>query len=131
VPDQAVATEQARRALPEAVSLKDAVFNVACAATLMLGLCSSDWELISAGLRDRLHQSFRAPLYPRSMQLLERASELGALGATISGAGPSVMFWSHFEQTGMLVELLSREARGWAEVLRVPFESQGADVRSL
>jgi hypothetical protein len=31
----------------------------------------------------------------------------------------------------MLVELLSREARGWAEVLRVPFESQGADVRSL
>jgi homoserine kinase len=65
------------------------------------------------------------------MELLERAPQLGALGATISGAGPSVLMWSHFEQTGMLVEALGREARGWAEVLRVPFESQGADVKSL
>jgi homoserine kinase len=131
VPDAAVSTAEARKALPEAVPLKDAVFNVAAASTLMLGLCSSDWELIAAGLADRLHQPFRAPLYPRSIKLLERARELGALGATISGAGPSVLFWSHFEQTGMLIELLGRETDGWAHVLRVPFESQGADVRGL
>jgi homoserine kinase len=131
VPDQAVATADARKALPHAVPRVDAVFNVARTATLMLGLCRADWELIAAGLEDRLHQPARAKLYPRSAALLARVRELGALGATISGAGPSVLVWSHFEQTGTLVELLSREAQGWARVMRVPFESQGADVRSL
>jgi homoserine kinase len=131
VPDQAVLTSEARAALPDAVPQADAVFNVAHAAKLILGLCTSDWELIGAGLRDRLHQPYRARLYPRSAQLLERAPQLGALGATISGAGPSVLVWSHFEQTGMLMELLGREARDWARVMRVPFESQAADVRGL
>ncbi len=131
VPDTAVSTTEARQALQDSVPRPDAVFNVAHAATLMLGLCTADWELIAAGLKDRLHQPQRAPLYPRSAALVEKAPELGALGATISGAGPSVLVWSHFEQTGMLADALSREARGWGRVVRVPFESQGADVRSL
>jgi homoserine kinase len=131
VPSEAIATMDARAALADNVSLRDAVFNVGAVATLVRGLSIADWDLIAAGLGDRLHQPHRAHLYPRSMELLQRAHQLGALGATISGAGPSVLMWSHFEQTGMLVDALGREARGWAEVLRVPFESQGADVRSL
>jgi homoserine kinase len=131
VPDERVATSAARAALPEAVPLADAIFNIAQTAKLMLGLCRPDWELIAAGLHDRLHQPARAQLYPRSAELLERAPKLGALGATISGAGPAVLVWSQFEHTGTLVELLTREAQGWARVMRVPFESQGADVRGL
>jgi homoserine kinase len=131
VPSQAVGTAQARAALPELVPLPDAVFNVAHGAILTLGLLRSDWELIGAGLADRLHQPYRASLYPRSAELLERAVSLGALGASVSGAGPSVLFWCHYEQTGPLVERLSRESAGWASVLRAPFEPQGADVREL
>jgi homoserine kinase len=131
VPEDSVATTEARAALPESVPLADAVFNVARASTLMLGLLASDWELIGAGLRDRLHQPRRAHLYPRSADLLERAPTLGALGATISGAGPSVLVWTHFEHTGMVIELLEREVREWARVSRVTFESQGAYVRGL
>jgi homoserine kinase len=131
VPEDSVATTEARAALPESVPLADAVFNVARASTLMLGLLASDWELIGAGLRDRLHQPRRAHLYPRSANLLERAPTLGALGATISGAGPSVLVWTHFEHTGMVIELLEREVREWARVSRVTFESQGAYVRGL
>lgn len=131
VPEEGVLTTEARKALQDSVPRADAVFNVAHAATLMLGLCSTDWDLISAGLKDRLHQPQRASLYPRSAELVEKATELGALGATISGAGPSVLVWSHLEQTGMLADLLSRQTRGWARLIRVPFETQGADVRSL
>jgi homoserine kinase len=131
IPSDPVRTSEARAALPETVPLADAVFNVASASTLMLGLVRSDWDLIAAGLRDRLHQPYRARLYPRSAELVERAASLGALGATISGAGPTVLVWCHYEQTGGLVELLGREAQGWAQVVRAPFESQGADVRSL
>jgi homoserine kinase len=131
VPSQAVVTQAARAALPQEVPLNDAVFNVAHAATLVLGLANTDWELISAGLADRLHQPARAHLYPRSFALLERAPELGALGATISGAGPSVLVWCRFEQTGQVLEALEREITGWASAMRVTFESRGADVREL
>jgi len=131
IPSEPVVTEAARAALPASVPLGDAVFNVAEAATLILGLAGADWELIAAGLRDRLHQPHRAHLYPRSVELLERAPALGALGATISGAGPSVLVWCHYEQTGMVIDGLERETAGWARVMRAPFESQGADVRGL
>ncbi|MGH2876901.1 MAG: homoserine kinase, partial [Solirubrobacteraceae bacterium] len=110
VPDEAVRTAQARAALPATVSLADAVFNVACASVLTLGLATGDWELIASGLRDRLHQSHRAHLYPRSAALLERAADLGALGATISGAGPTVLFWCRVQDTGALLERLGHEA---------------------
>jgi homoserine kinase len=131
LPHEAVATSKARAALPSSVPLADAVFNVAHASMLMLGLCTTDWDLIAAGLRDRLHQPARAHLYPRSAALIERAAALGALGATISGAGPSVLVWSHYEQTGSVIERLGRETEGWAAVVRVPFESKGADVRAM
>jgi homoserine kinase len=131
VPFEGVQTETARAALPASVPRADAVFNVAHASTLVLGLASGDWELIAAGLDDRLHQPARASLYPRSAALLERARELGALGATISGAGPSVLVWCQFEQTGRVLDALEREVDGWADAIRVTFESHGADVREL
>jgi homoserine kinase len=131
VPAEGVPTEAARAALPADVPMADAVFNVAHTAMLVLGLASCDWELIASGLRDRLHQPRRAHLYPRSAELIERAPQLGALGATISGAGPSVLVWCHFEQTGNVVEALTRETEGWADVIRAPFEPHGADVRGM
>jgi homoserine kinase len=131
IPSEAVSTTMARAALPASVAMGDAVFNLAHVGMLMLGLATSDWELIAAGLHDRLHQPLRANLYPDSAALLERAPALGALGATISGAGPSVLVWCQYEQTGPVLTALERETSGWATVLRVPFESQGADVREL
>ena len=131
VPGDAVVTEQARAALPGTVPLADAVFNIASASVLTLGLATGDFELIAAGLRDRLHQPHRAHLFPRSAELLERGPALGALGATISGAGPTVLFWCRYEQTGHVMEQLRREAAGWATVVRAPFESRGADVYEL
>ncbi len=131
VPDRAVRTAKARAALPAEVPMSDAVFNVAHASLLVLGLAEGRWDLIARGLSDRLHQPRRASLFPRSAALLDRAVELGALGATISGAGPSVLVWTQFEATGGVLERLRAEAEGWASVLRVPFEPQGADVREI
>ena len=131
VPHAAVRTKQARAALPAEVPMADAVFNVSHAALLMLGLARADWDLVAAGLDDRLHQPRREHLYPRSMELVRAAPGLGALGATISGAGPTVLLWCHYEQTGAVVEAVRAAAEGWADVLHAPFESQGADVRAL
>jgi homoserine kinase len=131
VPVEPLATDEARQVLPTTVPLADATFNLAHLGMLMLGLAASDWELITAGLSDRLHQPYRAGLYPRSAELLERAPALGALGATISGAGPSVLVWCRFEQTGAVMQALEAETAGWAMVMRAPFESRGAYVRGL
>src|SRR4051794_7589971 len=131
VPHDPVRTREARAALPEMVPLADAVANVAHASLLMLGLSRGDWDLVGRGLVDRLHQPYRAHLFPRSMEIVQRAPALGALGATISGAGPTVLVWCHYEQTGGVLDALRREVGDWAQVLRAPFEPHGADVREL
>jgi homoserine kinase len=131
VPAETVLTEEARRAIPAEVPLGDAIANVAAASLLVLGVQRSDLTLIERGLRDSIHQPRRAPLYPRSMELLGQARELGAIGATISGAGPSVLVWSFWQSTGKVVEALRERTEGWAEVLRAPFSPLGADVPEL
>ena len=131
VPEQSVRTQAAREALPEEVPFSDAVYNVAHTALLTLGLARGDWDLVARGLHDRLHQSRRAPLFPRSYELALRAPELGALGATISGAGPTVLVWCFYEHTGAVVEALRGEIEGWASLLRAPFEVQGAFVGEM
>jgi homoserine kinase len=130
IPPHTVATSDAREALPDEVPISDAVFNASHAAMLVLGLARGDLDLVARGLSDRVHQPRRAHLYPRSMELLRRAREFGAIGASISGAGPTVLFWCHWQQTGPLHERLRAEAPE-CEVKRVQFVPGGADVRAL
>jgi homoserine kinase len=130
IPEDEVPTAAARAALPEEVPMGDVVHNVGHASLLVLGLAKDDFSLIGRGLRDSLHQPRRRHLYPRSMELVERAEELGAVGATISGAGPTVLLWCHWQQTGSVVDA-ARKAAPDCDVRRVTFSPGGADVREL
>ena len=128
VPHRAVRTREARAALPAAVPMADAVFNVAHAGLLLLGLVRGDLELVARGLDDRLHQPHRAHLYPRSAALVAAARHYGALGATISGAGPTVLVWCAEDAARGVQTRLEAEAKGWAEVHPVAFEPRGGAV---
>ena len=92
------------------------------------GIERGDLDLVAAGLRDRIHQPYRAHLFPQSAALLERAPALGALGATISGAGPTVLVWARTEAEADVTEALEREVRDWARVMPAQFEPRGARV---
>src|SRR5439155_1957768 len=70
VPHEPVRTREARAALPTSVPMADAVYNVGHASLLTLGLAKGDWELVGRGLADRLHQPYRAHLYPRTAELV-------------------------------------------------------------
>ncbi len=131
VPQAPVLTAEARAALPADVPMADAVFNVAHAGLLVLGLVRGDWDLVARGLDDRLHQPRREHLYPRSMEVVRSARELGALGATISGAGPTVLVWCAYEATGPVLGRLAERCEGWADVRHVAFEPRGGDVVEL
>ncbi|HWC09125.1 MAG TPA: homoserine kinase [Solirubrobacterales bacterium] len=131
IPAEEVSTRLAREAIPDVVPLADAVANVSAAALLVLGLQSGDLDLVSRGVADRLHQPRRRDLYPRSMEIVDAAGELGALGATISGAGPTVLVWTTWQEAGNVAAALEERCAGWAEVMRLPFELLGADVPEL
>ena len=131
IPAEEVLTEAARAALPPDVPMSDAVANVAAASHLVLGIERSDLTLISRGLADRLHQQRRAAIYPRSIELVSLAVELGAIGATVSGAGPAVLFWCFWQDTGKVVDALDRRAGADVEIRRAGFTPLGADVPGL
>lgn len=124
-PPNPVPTALARAALPDEVPIGDAVHNAAHVALLAVGLARGELELAARGLSDRIHQPRREALYAGSMDLVRRARDLGALGATISGAGPSVLFWTRSEATAEVVERVRAEAPD-ARVSAVSFTAEGA-----
>ena len=127
-PSDAVHTDQARKVLPTQVRLVDAVANAGFAAVLGAGIAANDPELIAHGLHDCIHQDARSNLFPNSYELLGRASEFGALGATISGAGPSVLVWCAAGERHNVRTMIEPLATGWAQLLEVEFDPIGAVV---
>jgi len=90
IPDFEVSTPKARAILPEKVSLSDAVFNLSRVVALRNALAYGDKPLLRLALHDRLHQSYRAKLIPGFNDVLAAAERAGALGAAISGSGPTI-----------------------------------------
>lgn len=131
IPPEGVSTKRARELIPDEIPIGDAVANISAAALLVLGLRDADLDLVSRGLADSVHQERRRQLFPGSMEIVDSARELGALGATISGAGPTVLVWTTWQDAGNVAAALGERCAGWAEVKRLPFSPLGADVPEL
>lgn len=128
IPGEEVSTEAARAAMPAELPLGDAVHNVSAAASLVLGIERSDLTLIERGLADRIHQDRRGHLFPRSIEVIDAARDLGAVGATISGAGPTVLVWSFWQTGAKVLAGLEELCEDDAEIRRVPFSPRGARI---
>jgi homoserine kinase len=126
VPDTTVATAEARAALPEEVPFGDAVFTVGRAALLGAGLASGSEDVFGAALNDRLHEPYRAANAPLLAEVREEPPA-GALGATISGSGPTVIVWAHPDRAQECsVELSTRFPD--VEVLWLSTSAKGAEL---
>jgi homoserine kinase len=90
IPARELATDEMRAVLPSTVSHADAVHNTGRVALLVSAFATSDLSLLAA-MDDRLHEPYRAAVYPELPALLATAREAGALGAALSGAGSSVI----------------------------------------
>jgi homoserine kinase len=84
-------TEDMRAALPGRVPHPDAAAQAGRAALLATAVLTSDAALLKQAMDDRLHQPYRLPLLPGATRLIETAYQIGAAGACLSGAGPSVL----------------------------------------
>ena len=85
----ALATAQARKALPDTVSHADAAANAGRSALLVAAL-TADPTVLLAATQDLLHQQYRAPVMPATADLVDRLRRAG-IPAVVSGAGPSVL----------------------------------------
>jgi homoserine kinase len=89
-PNIEILTAHARSILSQQVPLKSMVSQTANLGGLILGLFQSDYELIGRSLKDVVIEPQRASLIPGFYDVQEAAMSQGALGCSISGAGPSV-----------------------------------------
>lgn len=90
IPENTTSTDKSRTQLEPVVRRVDAVANLAAIAHFVAGVSSGDEELVRAGVGDRLHQPQRLEGVPASAEALTVMLEAGAIGAWLSGSGPTV-----------------------------------------
>ena len=91
IPDLRLATREMRDALPEHVPLVDAVANLQRVALGVAALATGSAEGLRHLTVDRLHEPYRAVVFPQLPALVAAARDAGALGACLSGAGSTVI----------------------------------------
>ena len=131
VPSYAVATEEARRRLPEAVPFGDAVANVARTAALVASLITGRTDLLAQAMEDALHQPYRRPLVPGMDAVFVAARGAGAYGAALAGSGPSIVALTPADRTGAVGEAMVeafRAAGASARALVLRIDETGATV---
>lgn len=119
-PDQVLETRRARAVLAEPYPLSLVVEQSSHLALFLTGLQRGDANLIREGLHDLLVEPRRAPLIPGFVQVKAAALGQGALGASISGGGPSVFAWFASKA----------DAQSAAPAMRAAFASAGFDSRA-
>ena len=124
VPEATVSTAEARNSLPDSVAHADAAFTAGHAAMLGAALAQGSAELFAEAIEDRLHEPYRAVNAPL-LAAVRADLPKGAIGATLSGSGPSVIVWVREDSAGSCEEELARRFTD-ASVLRFTVSEQGA-----
>jgi homoserine kinase len=91
IPERKLPTSEMRRVLPDSVPRADAVANLTRVAVGVAGLASGRVDVIGLLTEDRLHEPYRASVYPELPELVGAARSAGALGACLAGAGSTVI----------------------------------------
>jgi homoserine kinase len=108
-PQIEIKTADARKILPETIALKNAITQWSNVGSLIHGLHTNDYDLISRSLEDVVVEPFRSQLIPGFETIKKAALGNGALGTGISGSGPSVFSLCKTEATAIKVEKAIRQ----------------------
>ncbi len=91
IPELRLPTGEMRSILPKNVPLADAVANIGAVALGVAGLATGRYEVLRELTVDRLHEPYRAKVYPQLPALVAAARGAGAIGACLSGAGSTIL----------------------------------------
>lgn len=95
-----VKTSDSKKILRRHLTLQDAITQWGNVGGLVAGLAKRDYDLIGRSLKDVVAEPIRSMLIPLFREVKSAARELGALGCSISGSGPSVFALSQKISTG-------------------------------
>src|SRR3984957_13360935 len=133
VPSESLATEDARRVLPNLYSRGDAVANIQNSMLLLAAFLQGQKEMLASALEDRIHQPYRASLCPLLPALQKLTGSPGILGIALSGAGPSVLVFLDPESSpNKTMARVGRCLRAQGlnpELIRTEITGRGARVR--
>jgi homoserine kinase len=93
-PHMFLSTKQARSILKREVGMSDFVWQTANLAGFIAGCFTGDLDLIREGLNDVVIEPQRRMLIPGASSVRDAALQAGALGCSISGAGPALFAWA-------------------------------------
>lgn len=110
IPERRLATKDMRKALPAKVPLADAVANLGRVAVGVAGFATGRTDLLRELTIDRLHEPYRASVYPELPRLVTAARDAGALGACLSGAGSTIVAFADQVSTIARIEAAYRAA---------------------
>lgn len=130
IPDFTLSTKRSREVLPESIFHKAAVENVSRVSLLISALSNGRFDLLKPALKDNLHQPYRGKLIEGFDKVLNKAYEFEALGAYLSGAGPTVMAITNEDDNVFKKEMkiyLKSIDYNW-EVIDLKIDSEGAKV---
>jgi len=88
-------TKVSRGVIPKNVKLTDSILNISNASAIVAGFMKKDPKLIGNSIKDVIVEPARQHMIPGYAKVKENALKAGALGVTISGAGPSIIAFSH------------------------------------
>jgi homoserine kinase len=131
IPELALETERMRAALPSAVPLEAAVFNLQRAALFQALISERRFDLLHEALKDKLHQPFRAPLAPPLGEVLELNSQVGKidglLGVAISGAGSTMIAFvaGNSKEIGMRMQAPFEARRIKSRIVEIKVDNDG------
>jgi homoserine kinase len=91
LPNFTMDTVQGRALMPAAYPKADVVFSTSRVALLLAALQTGQYDRLGEAMADRLHQPYRAQLFPALPDLLAAARAAGAYGACLSGGGSTVL----------------------------------------
>ena len=91
IPDRRIATADARRVLPDQISVADAVYNMSRTALLVASMESEHPEYLNIATQDRLHQPYRQTIFPQMKVIFAAAQAAGAFGVFLSGSGSTIL----------------------------------------
>jgi homoserine kinase len=130
-PSYPVMTEEARRILPQSVSLEDSIFNLRKASTFTYALLREDPDALRASLHDCLHQPYRRKLIPEYDAIEQLVMADGAFGMIISGSGSTMAIFYPTVIHAFLLEKLENLvlSRGWSVAINdVAVDTEGAQL---
>lgn len=90
IPEFTLSTQAARDILPDTVKFSDAIYNISRCSLLVASIATGKLDMLSLSMKDVLHQPYRSNLIPGFDEVVQAASDAGALSITLSGAGPTI-----------------------------------------